>query len=192
MYVMLIMPSLLLLTFFRPLTFVTSVFGMSNMSGEESTLWKFGITTVAISVPFFSLIGFLSTQFGYGIWVAKTKQMYRWMRSNKKQKPVEQVEDGANNPGVERTLSTEAGMRQRMGSQMPEPDTSRPRRDRREMRREQSESFSHPHIRRMVEAMGEGRQSGLTKLGTVLSDEGDASKDNIGNTRKDTIIQFKE
>ena len=165
---------------------------MSNMSDERRTLWHFGITTVAICVPFFSLIGFLSTQFGYGIWVDKTKQLYRWLRPKPKPKPTNQDEGEVINSSMDRTLSTEEGMRLRMGQQTPGADVSHPRRDRRESHKEgQRESFSHPHIRRMVEAMGDGRQSGLSKMGTLVSNEADTPKSS-GKTEKDTIIDVKE
>ncbi|PPJ53180.1 hypothetical protein CBER1_11678 [Cercospora berteroae] len=46
--------------FFLPLTFVTSVFGMTNMP-EERQYWHFGIVTATVCVLFFILIGSLNT-----------------------------------------------------------------------------------------------------------------------------------
>jgi Mg2+ and Co2+ transporter CorA len=46
----------------QPLTFVTSIFGMTNMPEHPASYWPFGVTLVAICIPFFSIIGFLSTK----------------------------------------------------------------------------------------------------------------------------------
>jgi hypothetical protein len=45
----------------------------------------------------------------------------------------------------------------------------------------------------MVERMGEGRQSGLMRMGTMVGDE-DGGKDNDGSdtATKDTMIDMKE
>ncbi|KAF7189429.1 hypothetical protein HII31_09274 [Pseudocercospora fuligena] len=56
---------------FLPLTFVTSVFGMTNMSTEHH-FWEFGIVTGTVCVPFFILIGSLNTTKGMQFWRAKT------------------------------------------------------------------------------------------------------------------------
>lgn len=169
----------------RPLTFVTSVFGMTNMPADPSPYWPFAITLAAVCIPFFSLIGFLSTDFGYRIWAKKTKQLWRWIRPKPKPDSAEEDEAFEPNP-VNRTLSTEEGMRLRMGSQA---GAVQPRRDRKaESERGGRESLSHPHIRKMVEAMGEGRQSGLVRMGTVVGNEAGAE-----GTResKDTIVDVK-
>ncbi|PVH71167.1 hypothetical protein DL98DRAFT_553765 [Cadophora sp. DSE1049] len=55
--------------FFLPLTFVTSVFGMSNMPSEGFK--DFTITMVAVCVPFFLLIGSLNTTSGMEFWRSK-------------------------------------------------------------------------------------------------------------------------
>lgn len=47
----------------------------------------------------------------------------------------------------------------------------------------------------MVEKMGEGRESGLTRMGTVVDDEDnddDKAKEKVGNTGGDTIIDIRE
>ncbi|OAG02360.1 uncharacterized protein CC84DRAFT_1010104 [Paraphaeosphaeria sporulosa] len=166
--------------FFMPLTFVTSVYGMTNMPGDPSPYWPFAITLAAVCVPFFSLIGFLSTDFGYRIWVRKTKSLYRWLRPKAAGPPQEDDEAFEPRP-VDRTLSTEEGMRLRMGAgpggkgnreRRPTVDSGKGR-----------ESLSHPNIRRMVEAMGEGRQSGLVRMGNVTREKeggGDAVVDMKG------------
>ncbi|KAI5356840.1 Putative Mg2+ transporter protein, CorA-like/Zinc transport protein ZntB [Septoria linicola] len=58
--------------FFLPLTFVTSVFGMTNMP-EERQYWHFGIVTATVCVPFFILIGSLNTVRGMTFWRKKTR-----------------------------------------------------------------------------------------------------------------------
>lgn len=60
----------------QPLTFVTSVFGMTNMSTEH-TFWEFGTVLVTVCVPFFLLIGSLNTTKGYEFWKARCKEVMR-------------------------------------------------------------------------------------------------------------------
>ena len=53
--------------FFLPLTFVTSVFGMTNMDPQDDFV-RFGIVTVVICVPTYMLIGSLNTGSGFEFW----------------------------------------------------------------------------------------------------------------------------
>lgn len=62
--------------FFLPLTFVTSVFGMTNMPTEER-YWNFGIVTACVCVPFFVLIGSLNSNRGMHFWHRKTQAAFR-------------------------------------------------------------------------------------------------------------------
>ncbi|KAK5717292.1 hypothetical protein LTR15_009185 [Elasticomyces elasticus] len=57
--------------FFLPLTFVTSVFGMTNMP-TDMNYWDFGIVTITVCVPFFILLGSLNTTRGMHFWRVKT------------------------------------------------------------------------------------------------------------------------
>lgn len=52
---------------------------------------------------------------------------------------------------------------------------------------------SHPHIQRMVERMGEGRQSGLTRMGPIVNDV-QINNDRKGSedTTGDVIIDIKK
>ncbi|KAL8803639.1 MAG: hypothetical protein Q9182_003054 [Xanthomendoza sp. 2 TL-2023] len=61
--------------FFLPLTFVTSVFGMTNMDPDEGFL-HFGIVTAVVCVPTYFLIGSLNTTSGAHFWRTKTKQVF--------------------------------------------------------------------------------------------------------------------
>lgn len=63
---------------FLPLTFVTSVFGMTNMSTEHH-FWEFGIVTGTVCVPFFILIGSLNTTKGMQFWRAKTHAAIKYI-----------------------------------------------------------------------------------------------------------------
>lgn len=153
---------------------------MTSLPPDPAPLWPFGITLAAICIPFFSIIGFLSTNYGYRIWAAKTKQFWHWMRLKTKS----QAPDVANlvpSTQINRTMSTEEGMRLRLKDReaVPRRSTQRP-------------PPSHPHIQRMVEKMGEGRESGLTRMGTVVDDEEPAKeKDaNEGNS-EDTVIHIE-
>lgn len=174
----------------RPLTFVTSVFGMTNMPADPSPYWPFAITLAAVCVPFFSLIGFLSTDFGYRIWARRTKQLWRWMRP--KPDPASAADDVAFEPHpVNRTLSTEEGMRLRMGLSSNAAQAKRERRGTFGSERGGGrESLSHPHIRKMVEAMGEGRQSGLARMGTVKGSEQGVT--DVKRESKDTVVDVRD
>lgn len=61
--------------FFLPLTFVTSVFGMTNMNPTEG-FKRFGIVLVAICVPTYILIGSLNTERGLRFWSKHTHWLY--------------------------------------------------------------------------------------------------------------------
>lgn len=50
--------------FFLPLTYVTSVFGMTNMPTEQN-YWMFGAVTAAVCVPFFTLVISLNNERGF-------------------------------------------------------------------------------------------------------------------------------
>jgi hypothetical protein len=126
---------------------------MTNMDTDQ-VFWQFGVTLATVCVPFFLLIGFLNTDSGYRLWVEKTKQLWHWMRP--KPKPKDDDEDFELNP-VSRTLTVEEGMRMRLGEGV----------GMRRQSSQQDQRNSHPNIRKMVEAMGEGRQSGLVRMGTV-------------------------
>lgn len=62
--------------FFLPLTFVTSVFGMTNMPTDEQ-YWNFGIVTACVCVPFFVLIGSLNSNRGMHFWSQKSRAVLR-------------------------------------------------------------------------------------------------------------------
>ena len=61
--------------FFLPLTFVTSVFGMTNIS-QQSTFKPFGIVLTIICVPTYMLIGSLNTTSGLQFWTQKTNALF--------------------------------------------------------------------------------------------------------------------
>ncbi|PBP25214.1 hypothetical protein BUE80_DR003680 [Diplocarpon rosae] len=63
--------------FFLPLTFVTSVFGMTNMPTERDFTW-FGVTMATVCIPFFLLIGSLNTTSGMTFWRGKWHQFLAW------------------------------------------------------------------------------------------------------------------
>ncbi|KAB8345867.1 hypothetical protein FH972_022922 [Carpinus fangiana] len=71
--------SIMLLTlvtiFFLPLTFVTSVFGMTNMDPNED-FRHFAWTTLGICVPTYLLIGSLNTETGLQFWQGKTRALF--------------------------------------------------------------------------------------------------------------------
>ncbi|KAF1984063.1 hypothetical protein K402DRAFT_359858 [Aulographum hederae CBS 113979] len=64
--------------FFLPLTFVTSVFGMTNMPPNDN-FNHFAYTLVAICIPTYILIGSLNTDSGMKFWT--TKSRYFWSSS---------------------------------------------------------------------------------------------------------------
>jgi hypothetical protein len=157
---------------------------MTNMPAEPAPFWPFGIVLAAICIPFFSIIGFLSTKYGYYTMAQKTKEFWRWLQPNKKSR-IPNDTDLEAPVRVNRTLSTEEGMRLRLRSKDAEKDEI-PRR-----RSGQRTTSNYPHIQRMVERMGEGRESGLARMGTVV-DEQDLGqeKEKSGNTGRDMIIDM--
>lgn len=146
------------------------------MKESPAPFWPFGVTLAAICIPFFSIIGFLSTKYGYSVWAVKTSQFWRWLHPKKPPPQLDDLNPGKPR-GVMRTMSTEEGMRLRLKDQ--------------EVHRRRS-SFrpvpSHPHIQRMVESMGEGRQSGLRRMGTVAGSE---EKDDSEVMAKDAVIDVR-
>jgi len=84
--------------FFLPLTFVTSVFGMSNMSQEED-FKTFGVVMVVVCLPFFLLIGSLNTTAGMTFWRDKWHRLLNWFKrigstQNSKPEPPVQTSPG--------------------------------------------------------------------------------------------------
>jgi hypothetical protein len=168
---------------------------MTNMETTPE-FWKFGVTLATVCVPFFLLIGFLNTDSGYRIWAEKTKAIYRWLKPKPK---APQVEDDFAPALVNRTFSTEEGMRMRLGQSQGQGQGHG-------HRPEQTQRNSHPHIRRMVEAMGDGKPSGLVRMGTVQTDrttlngeaiaesneEEDGQKEKGKSTSRDTVIDMRD
>ena len=58
--------------FFLPLTFVTTVFGMTNMP-KDPNFWMFGVVLATVCIPFFVLIGSLNTTRGMRWWREKSR-----------------------------------------------------------------------------------------------------------------------
>lgn len=63
--------------FFLPLTFVTSVFGMTNMP-SEGFFWRFGVVMATVCVPFF-LIGSMNTNSGMRFWKEHVRNLLVWV-----------------------------------------------------------------------------------------------------------------
>ena len=159
---------------------------MTNMPAEPAPFWPFGVVLAAICIPFFSIIGFLSTKYGYYTMAQKTKEFWRWLRPNKDSR-IPNDTDLEAPVRVNRTLSTEEGMRRRLRSKDAEK-VEIPRR-----RSGHRATSNYPHIQRMVERMGEGRKSGLTRMGTVNDDEeAEREKEKNGNTGRDIIIDIRD
>ncbi|KAG4433777.1 hypothetical protein IFR05_010744 [Cadophora sp. M221] len=92
--------------FFLPLTFVTSVFGMSNMPNKIQ-FKDFAITMVAVCVPFFLLIGSLNTTSGMEFWRSKWHIMLAWIFRNPELLLEETPKpDNGNNPSEFRKKRT--------------------------------------------------------------------------------------
>ncbi|KAE8442027.1 hypothetical protein EG329_003928 [Mollisiaceae sp. DMI_Dod_QoI] len=83
--------------FFLPLTFVTSVFGMTNMPTEHQ-FKVFGIVMATVCIPFFLLIGSLNTTSGMEFWQSKWHQLLRWI-FRRNQAPSIRSSGSSSNPG---------------------------------------------------------------------------------------------
>jgi hypothetical protein len=66
--------------FFLPLTFVTSVFGMTNMPQKED-YWMFAIVTTTVCIPFFVLVGSLNSRRMLHFWKRKIKAAFTGLSS---------------------------------------------------------------------------------------------------------------
>ncbi|KAF2023268.1 hypothetical protein EK21DRAFT_81320 [Setomelanomma holmii] len=141
------------------------------MRESPAPFWPFGVTLAAICIPFFSIIGFLSTKYGYHVWATNVSRLWRFLFP-KKPTAKQQDFEAEHQTRVTRTMSKEEGMRSRLREQ----ELGK--------RRESRPVPSHPHIQRMVERMGEGRQSGLRSLGIVA----DGEKKEDASVGKNTMI----
>lgn len=112
--------------FFLPLTFVTSVFGMTNMP-IESSFWRFGIVMATVCVPFFLLIGSMNTNRGMYFWRNDVRRMvvrlYFWITRRQPPPPRPKAGDNDENGDWDsmgpprriesRSLTAVEGMRER-------------------------------------------------------------------------------
>ncbi|KAF2006291.1 hypothetical protein P154DRAFT_517925 [Amniculicola lignicola CBS 123094] len=169
---------------FVPLTFVTSVYGMTNMS-TDSKFWPFGVTLATVCVPFFLLIGFLNTDSGYRLWMEKTRALWHWMRPKLKNKKRE-GEGGEFEPArVNRTLSTEEGMQMRLGGQQQRVTGG------------ENQRLSHPNIKSIVEASRAAKKNEdlarTISIGRVQSEENEETGvEKSAATSKDTVIDVQD
>lgn len=60
------------------MTFVTSVFGMTNMD-QSANFTSFAIVTLTICVPTYLLIGSLNTATGLNYWMRETDKFYSYI-----------------------------------------------------------------------------------------------------------------
>jgi hypothetical protein len=149
------------------------------MPEHPASYWPFGVTLVAICIPFFSIIGFLSTKYGYSVWATKTKQLWRWMRPKSRQDDDDDDRQDFKPSQMSRSQSTEDGMRMRIKDRMHAP-----------MRPSHRPAPSHPHIHAMVAQMGEGRQSGLMRMGAVVDPQNPNGPKEMERQNKDAIIDM--
>jgi hypothetical protein len=176
---------------FVPLTFVTSVFGMTNMDTTPE-FWQFGVTLATVCVPFFLLIGFLNTEAGYRIWMRKTKELWNWLRGRPQPAPdpasAAKVGPEFDPTPVNRTLSTEEGMKRRLGGVLSNTQSS------------PTQTETHPNIGRIVRAVGDGKQNGSSKKEAACSvceedneEAGKASEDvDKVSASGDTVIHIED
>ncbi|EPE31466.1 Magnesium transport protein CorA, transmembrane region [Glarea lozoyensis ATCC 20868] len=123
--------------FFLPLTFVTSVFGMTNMSTEPH-FWPFGVVLASVCLPCFLLVGSMNTYAGMRFWrnTAKTVSSYlHWKRRTRRIERSESLTSeseaepdivkrkGRPNKieGTGRSMSAREGMIQRSGQFVTSP-----------------------------------------------------------------------
>jgi hypothetical protein len=140
--------------FFLPLTFVTSVYGMTNMSTDPE-MWRFGVTIATVCIPFFALVLFLNTDFGYHLLMSQTKRAWRLIKPKKDPEVEEEQEDNVKEALLSRSSTTEDGMRLRLGQAKEGLGRS-----------ERSARYSHPNIKNIVEAVGEGKRADIVRMRT--------------------------
>ncbi|KAF2457149.1 hypothetical protein BDY21DRAFT_345077 [Lineolata rhizophorae] len=99
--------------FFLPLTFVTSVFGMTNMP-DNHEFKTFAIVMASVCIPFFLLIGTLNTNKGYDFFATHSRALWRFLL------PKKSVEERCEThspdyAALARSTSTEHEMALRLG-----------------------------------------------------------------------------
>ncbi|KAF2091613.1 hypothetical protein K490DRAFT_31641 [Saccharata proteae CBS 121410] len=118
--------------FFLPLTFVTSVFGMTNMPTDRH-YWPFAIVMVTVCIPFFLLVGSLNTTKGYEFWKAQVLKVIRPMGHVKKTIKDRKKKEGADDDSEsdekpkktkERSKTSMEVMRRRMTFTQPGSNTN--------------------------------------------------------------------
>ena len=102
---------------FVPLTFVTSVFGMTNMPTNEH-YYAFGITLVTVCVPFFILVGTLNTTKGYETFKIGSKRFWRLWKSPKKKDEEGGRLSRRASMSIERSMTAQNGIAERQGRSM--------------------------------------------------------------------------
>jgi hypothetical protein len=138
--------------FFLPLTFVTSVFGMTNMS-TEPRFWPFGVVLASVCIPCFLLVGSMNTNAGMRFWRNVAKSVQSHLRLKKRARKVRRSESQSSESDAEpnkkiqekqrpniiestgRSMSAREGIKQRNGqfvssssSEMVKTRTPSPRR----------------------------------------------------------------
>lgn len=97
--------------FFLPLTFVTSVFGMTNMPTEHH-YWPFGITMATVCIPFFCLVGSLNSTSGIAWWRKRVMTFLGFLGKLcwKRKKDILEEEKQVDEAPLSRSISTTEGM----------------------------------------------------------------------------------
>ena len=118
--------------FFLPLTFVTSVFGMTNMPTEPH-FWPFGVVLASVCLPCFLLVGSMNTNAGMEFWRNMAKNVATLLQRKQRQRRIERSESQSSESETEidkqalenerpnkiattgRSLSAREGIKQRSG-----------------------------------------------------------------------------
>ena len=144
---------------FLPLTFIMSVFGMTNMPQGENFV-RFGIALVTVCVPLFAVIVFASSHYGYSV-VKKVAKGIIESPGNLDSAVRNTKKEDLNPLRIWRKYRTQWGRRTHQSTtSMVDAEAQRNGSTKSKIRKDKNdgdEPESYPHIREIVKAVGERR-----------------------------------
>jgi hypothetical protein len=138
--------------FFLPLTFITSVFGMTNMP-EDAGFVRFGIVLVAVCLPLFGFIGLASSHQGYTYIRVTMRRTWGWIKVRLGPRKKEKRDfDHLQHRRRHRFSRKESSH-----NDLEAPEASLKERKRNSSDNGGNEDPSHPHNKKIVEDTGKAR-----------------------------------
>jgi hypothetical protein len=138
--------------FFLPLTFITSVFGMTNMP-EDASFARFGIVLVAVCLPLFGFIGFASSHYGYALMRVSLKRFWGWAKA----RVAPRKEEKRDFDPLQHRRRYRFSRKENSQNGLEAPEESSEDAEKSSGDTDGNENPSHPHIKKMVEDLVKAR-----------------------------------